>query len=74
MLIIDKFLNLSPIFFEKLLPIPAKILIIKFDKIIYREKSYGLFFIPICMPRCVFFYNFTIQFLTKRETREKSSK
>lgn len=55
MLIIDKFLNLSPIFFEKLLPIPAKILIIEFDKIIYREKSYGLFFIPICMPRCVFF-------------------
>lgn len=55
MLIIDKFLNLSPIFFEKLLSIPAKILIIEFDKIIYKEKSYGLFFIPICMPRCVFF-------------------
>lgn len=54
MLIIDKFLNLSPIFFEKLLPIPAKILIIEFDKIIYREKSYGFSFLFVC--RGVFFF------------------
>lgn len=64
MLIIDKFLKFISLFSKKkkkkYYSFLFKILIIEFDKIIYERKVVRVVFYSICMPRCFFFYNFTI--------------
>lgn len=58
MLIIDKFFKLFSYILQKIIIYSENTYIIEFDKIIYREKLYQLFLIPIlfCTSRRFFFF------------------
>lgn len=58
MLIIDKFFKLFSYILQKIIIYSENTYIIEFDKIIYREKLYELFLIPIlfCTSRRFFFF------------------